>query len=248
MKKIEKLTDILLHLNKNLNAPDFGEAEIGLLAGASCREMAVAQQNLLAAGIGTGELWQLWDRNSKILPNQAAKLRAELPENHILQRVLAEHEMILCFAADLGDVNTKIQRFHSASSLTMEIRKLAHIAGHLICSEQHHEREEQVIYPELKRRGYRRLLRVINEQHRQLSERYKKLQKLVWRIDVMGFNDFKTQLEDLVSYLLIAIRIHIFIESNIIFPLAIEVINDSQVWRRMKETCDQIGYCGYDAA
>lgn len=247
MEKIDKITDILLRLNKNSQNPVFGENDKGLLAEVQAREVALAQIKMLGAGVAADELWRLWDRNRRVLPDQASKLRAELAENHVLQRVLAEHEMILCFIADLDDVNTQIQRLDYASSSTMEIRKLAHIAGHLISSEQHREREEEVIFPQLRKEGYCGLLQIINKQHIEISRVHRKLNELVWKIDTIDFDSFKFQLEKLVGYLVPAVRMHIFMEGNIIFPLAIEIINDNKVWTRMKDVCDQIGYCGYDA-
>ncbi len=247
MENVERLTNILKRLNNTVENPSFEENDKNFLADASCRDLARAQENLLASGIATSELWRMWNRNARLLPNQSAKLRAELPRNHILQTILAEHDMILCFIADLDDVNNKLQSFPYAASSTMEIRKLAHIAAHLVSSEQHHEREEQIIFPELKLRGYHRLLEIINDQHLQIIQRGQRLKDLVWDVDRTNFDAFKSRLDELANYLVVAIQVHIFIETNIIFPLAIEVINDRRVWERMKETCDQIGYCGYDA-
>ncbi|MHC4069947.1 MAG: hemerythrin domain-containing protein [Planctomycetota bacterium] len=247
MKNIERLTNILLSLNNRVNPPDFDEADRGFLAAVSCKDIALAQQNLLATGLAPDQLWRLWTQNNRILPDPAAKLRAELPAKHILQRVLAEHEMILCFIADLDEVANTINNLRLAASTNTHIRKLAHIAMHLVYSEQHHEREEQIIFPQLRKRGYHRLLKIIDEQHRQIKQRYHELKELVWQVDSINFDEFKIQLRELAAYLVIALRIHIFIEANIIFPLALEVIKDSRIWQRMKETCDQIGYCGYDA-
>jgi DUF438 domain-containing protein len=247
MKDIERLTNILLSLNNRVNPKDFDEADRGFLAAVSCKDIALAQQNLLATGLAPDQLWRIWTQNNRILPDPAAKLRAELPANHILQRVLAEHEMVLCFIADLDEVTNKIQNLRLVASTNSDIRKLAHIAMHLLYSEQHHEREEHIIFPQLRKKGYHRLLKVIDDQHRQINRRYTELKDLVWQVDSINVDDFKDQLQELAAYLVIALRIHIFIEANIIFPLALEVIKDSRIWQRMKETCDQIGYCGYDA-
>lgn len=242
MERITKLTNILLDLNKNSEHVDFKKADRNFLAEVSCREMAMAQQNILASGVVASELWKMWCRNRDVLPDQASKLRTELPQNHILQRVLAEHELTLCSLADLEDINNKIQQFEFGSSVTMEIRRLSQLALHLASLAQHSEREDQVIFPELNRRGYAGLLRGLDEQHGQINERRRKLKDLVWQVDKMNFDTFKRQLKDIVDFLAAAMRMHIFIETNIIFPLALEVISDKKVWDRMKDICDQIGY------
>lgn len=247
MEKVSKLRSILLRLSSYVGEGDnsLSQRDLEALTQAGCRDLALAQQSVLDAGVDAMALWRVWVRNRDMLPDQVAKLRVQLPDNHILQRVLAEHEMTLCFIADLDDVNTEIQQIEYASSSNQQIRRLAHIAGHLISAEQHCEREEDVIFPELRRRGYRGLLKVLDQEHLEIGTCQDKLNTLVWQIDSIYFPQFKEKLSKLVGFLVPSVRMHIFVEGNILFPLALEVIDDSQVWARMKDICDQIGYCGY---
>jgi len=248
MEKIEKLTNFLLHLSSESDDQSVTCNDREFLAEATSSDIALAQQNVLASGVNAEQLWRIWNDNRCILPDQAAKLKAELPDHHILQKVLAEHQMILCFIADLDDVSNKIRFLSSASSTTMEVRKLAHITSHLVFAKQHCEREDEIIFPELKRRGFRGILKVISEQHKQISGKHEELKELVWRIDIMDFEDFKCILTELSNFLVMAMRRHIFIEDSIVFPLALEIIPDEKTWEKMKDICDQIGYCAYHAA
>ncbi len=248
MRNIQRLADILVNLNTRQTQKDFARADKCFLAEADCTEMAFAQQKVLSDGMGADQLWKTWDRNRKILPDQVAKLRAKLPQEHILQRVLAEHDMMLCFILDLSEINAKIQQLDEASSSTQEIRNLAHIVGHLVASQQHREREEEVIFPELRRRGYKSLLQAVAVQHMELDRAHYKLNSLVWKIDTINFVSFQNRLNQLTEFLVPTIRMHFFIEGNIIFPLALAVITDEKIWERMKDICRQIGYCGYDGA
>ncbi len=246
MEKVSKLTEILLRLNNDHQAVKLVPKERMFLAEADFMEVALAQLNVLAAGVAAFELWRMWSQNRKILPDQCAKLKAELPANHVLQKVLAEHEMILCFISDLEETNDDIQALTSASSFTQECRRLAHIAGHLMAAEQHREREEEVIYPQLRQFGYADMLDIIGKQHWEISRYNYRLKGLAWKIDEMDFDEFKRNLSQIVNRLVPAMRMHVFMEDNILFPLALEVIKDKQAWTRMKQACDQIGYCGYD--
>ena len=65
-------------------------------------------------------------------------------------------------------------------------------------------------------------------------------------VDTIPFDEFKLQLQQLTDYVVPAMRRHIFIENNLILPLAIELIDDTGVWDHIKRVCDEIGYCGYD--
>jgi len=246
MERIAELTNILMRLNSRKNTRELGPENRELLSGANCREMAIAQQNVLSTGLSEDDLWRLWSRNRSILPDQISKLRSELSENHVLHLVLAEHEMVLCFVADLDEVNGKIQQLSFASSTNHEVRKLGHIAEHLVFSEQHHQREEEIIFPEIKKRGHSGPLAIVDNQHKKISRLVLELESLVSRVDKVSFDSFKKKLNELVCYIVPLIREHIFIEGNVIFPLALDVIEDKQVWDRIKDVCDQIGYCGYD--
>ena len=246
MERIAELTNILMRLNSRKNTRDLGPKNKELLNKANCKEMARAQQNVLLAGLTGDDLWRLWSRNRSVLPDQMSKLRSELGKNHVLHLVLAEHEMILCFIADLDEVNGKIQQLSFASSTNHEVRKLGHIAEHLVFSEQHHQREEEIIFPEIKRRGYPGPLEIVEAQHKKISGLVLELESLVSRVDKISFDSFKKKLNRLVYYIVPLFREHIFIEGNIIFPLALDVIEDEHIWDRIKDVCDQIGYCGYD--
>jgi hypothetical protein len=245
LERVERLKNILVHMNQNPGSMLLDDGDRVFLSQAECTEVALAQERLLDKGLGADDLFDLWKRNRKLLPNQSMKLRMELEPGHVLERVLAEHEMILCFMSELWDVNKHIQKLDHGGSTTMEIRKLAHIAGHLVCSEQHCEREEEVIFPELRRHGFSELLMTVYKQHRKIRQAYSNLNRIVWQVDEYDFETFQEHLDKITSFLVPAMRAHVFTEDSIVFPLAIDIIDDPHVWDRIKEVCDQIGYCGY---
>ncbi|MFA5783318.1 MAG: hemerythrin domain-containing protein [Phycisphaerae bacterium] len=216
-----------------------------LFASAGSREVAHAQQRVLESGMDLDELFVTWQQNRKVLPDMEAVMRRELPDNHLIQRVLAEHDMLLCFVSDLEDVNIRVQQLEFATSTNSEIRKLEHIVSHLAGADEHPEREDQVIYPELLRHGFPGPGEILTLQHQQLSLRLEELQQLVWSLDQVSFDAFKVRLQEYVEYIVPVMRRHIFIENNLILPLSLEVIDDEEKWVRLKELCDDIGYCGY---
>lgn len=246
MEKVKELTDILKYLEKLNCEADLSEEQKAALATAQSRDIALAQQKLLAAGMGSAQLWRLWTKNRRFLPDQAARLRAELPQSHLLQKVLAEHEMFLCFVSDLKELNATIQNFTVAGSTTQEIRSLAHVADHLLCSNQHRAREEEIIFPEIISRGYYGPLEIICNQHIEIIGSNCHLDALVYKVDDLNFDHFKTELARLAGYLVPVVRMHIFLETNIIFPQALELIKNDKTWDKMNNVCEQIGYCGYD--
>ena len=245
MDRETELAKIILEMSTGSTESLAGNRIKELLASAGSIEVAHAQQRLLEAGVDLDDLFVTWQQNRRILPDMEAAIRRELPDNHLLQRILAEHDMILCFISDLEEVNIKVQQLSFASSSNSEIRKLEHIVSHLARTSEHPEREDHVIFPELLRRGFPGPGEIISLQHKQLSGRVEELQQLVWAVDQVEFESFKRRLGDLVEYIIPVMRRHIFIENNLVLPLSLEVIEDPFIWAHMKELCDEIGYCGY---
>jgi DUF438 domain-containing protein len=240
-----ELANIILSMNSNTGNKPIGSHAKEILAMADSREVAHAQQRVLEAGMDLDDLFVTWQQNRRVLPDVEATMRRELPDNHLVQRILSEHDMILCFVADLDEFNIRIQQLDFASSSSSEIRKLEHVATHLARTIEHPEREDQIIFPELLRRGFPGPGEIISLQHQQFGVRIAELQQLVWAVDEIAFDAFKVRLQQLVEYIVPVMRRHIFIENNLILPLAIELIEDSLYWARLKELSDEIGYCGY---
>jgi hypothetical protein len=61
----------------------------------------------------------------------------------------------------------------------------------------------------------------------------------------MDFEDFIVQLDEVVRAILPLLRDHIFKENNILYPTALEIIDDNEVWSRLKDECNRIGYCSF---
>jgi len=245
MDRETELAKIILEMSTQSTNQSVAGRTKEILASADSREVAHAQQRVLEAGMDLDDLFVTWQQNRRILPDMEATMRRELPDNHLVQRILAEHDMILCFISDLEEVNIRVQQLDYASSSNSGIRKLEHIVSHLARITEHPEREDQVIFPELLRRGFPGPGEIISLQHQQLGVRIEEVQQLVWAVDQVAFDAFRTRLQDLVEYIIPVMRRHIFIENNLILPLALEVIEDPACWAHMKEICDDIGYCGY---
>jgi hypothetical protein len=242
MQKVDKIAGILNEVN---NSAVISDDDRDTLYRAPSGDIAMAQSRLLDGGFEPRQLWQMWDSNKRLLPDQAEKLRAELPLEHVLRRVVSEHDMLLCFVAELEEITGQILTMDSASSSSLEIRKLEHITQHCLASEQHAEREEQVIYPELIKKGFAPVLKTVTVQHFEIRRAHRKLNELVWQIDTLKFEAFKNQLSQVVAFIVPTLKMHIFFEDNIILPLLLEVVRDNKVWDRVKYVCDQIGYCGF---
>ncbi len=172
-----------------------------------------------------------------------AKLKSRLDPGHVLHTMISEHDMILKFLDDLEKTNQTIQTMTRFETKRPEFELLKSIASHLIGAEAHHKREEDVLFPELEKRGFAGPPHVMRSEHQDLRQRKHQLQDLTGTISERNFSTFKNNLDPVSQGLVTLLRDHIFKENNILYPMSLQVIPESAEWVRMKEACDRIGYC-----
>jgi uncharacterized protein len=243
MDKISTLTRILERLDSGEDPTKLKAEAQMFLHTIEPRDLAVAEQTLVENGLDPTELQKLCPLHMELLDDQASKLKALLPAEHVITMLLCEHETILCFLDDLDFVNQSIQKMKSYNPERPEFRRLAHIAEQLLAAEPHHLREEEILFPELEKRGIFGPPMVMRDEHIQLRPYEQKLFELAKTISRMKFEDFTAKLDELVQFIVPMLREHIFKENNILYPTALEVIDDEEIWSRLKGDCDRIGYC-----
>jgi DUF438 domain-containing protein len=154
LDKIEQLTQLFLRLDSGEKPENLRQEARSFLSQISPRDVALAEQSLMQAGADVSKLRSRCVQHISLLPDQVTRIRTMLPSNHIVRIILAEHEMMLCFLADLEQVNAQIQKMPYCAPTSLELRKLSHIVSHLITAGDHNYREDEIIFPELERRGY----------------------------------------------------------------------------------------------
>ncbi len=243
MEKTEQLTGILKRLNARED-PDQVKAEtMEFLTTVSPDELAIAEQNLLDAGLSVEDLHGLCPLHLEVLGGQLEQMRARLPKGHVVSTLVHEHDAILGFLDTLQQVNEDIQQMPEYPGQTWEFHQLAHVAEHLVETERHHQREEDVLFPELEKRGMYGPPMVMREEHRQLRLRKHQLKRLVETVDQQEFDIFKRRLNELAGFIVPTLREHIYKENNILYPAALQVIDDNRIWQKLKDECDSIGDC-----
>lgn len=82
-------------------------------------------------------------------------------------------------------------------------------------------------------------------QHEDLRAKKRKLKELGESVASMNFENYKSQLEKVSKAICFELKDHIFKENYILYPTALETINDDSLWSGMKNKCDEIGYCTF---
>jgi DUF438 domain-containing protein len=248
MDKIAELTRMLERLNSGEDPVRVKADAKRFLSTINPRDLAKAEQHLIENGLDAAELKELCPLHMELLSDQVSKLKAVLPPDHIVATLLSEHETLLCFLDDLDFVNLSIQRMADFMPEREEYRRLEHIAEQLLAAEPHYQREEEILFPELEKRGVYGPPMVMRQEHTELKKNKLRLLTLARNAAKMAFDDFTTQLDEVVRFLIPVQREHIFKENNVLYPTALEVIDDEAVWFRLKSDCDRIGYCCFTPA
>lgn len=243
---VEKLTGLLIRIHEGKNRQSIQKEANRLLSRIRPHDITNAENRLLESGFTAQKVQQLSAAFilMGVLEGQKGDLKKKLPDGHLLRKVLAEHEMLRCFIADLEEITGLILQFDSLSDTSREFMRLSHVVEHLNAMEEHMDRENDVIFPALKKQGWETLCRSVENDHVYLRMATNDLIKLILTFRSISFSVFKTQLASLTKYLCPALKEHLFQEDHVLFPLAVEIIDSPDIWNKLKSVCDQIDYCG----
>lgn len=237
------LTELIRRLKAGQDLEELRADVREFLAGLHPLDLPRIESELTEAGFTPEDLRPLCDVHVNVAAGAIDKLRETLEPGHVLHTMVAEHDMILGFLDDLEQVNQRIQKTDAYRSEDPDFERLKDIAHHLLEAEKHHQREEDVLFPELEKRGVTCPPRVMRREHEEMRSRKKQLAELADRADRVVFSVLQARLDAAVSALLLTLRDHILKENNILYAMALQVITEPYIWRELKARCDRIGYC-----
>ena len=220
-------------LVKKVDPNDITIAEQTLIdEGYSCRLVQQISATFVLMG-----LYKKQDNNSG----------SRLPDDHILQRIMVEHELFRCFLAELNTVAETIWGLDSLTDVSSEFRNLANILGHFRVMKEHIEREEGIIFPYLRKFGWEGLCRTAQTEHAKIRVGIDNLVMLITSFNDIRLEDFKACLITIVQRLSPIMIGHLSYEDDLLWPISLVVLDDIKVWESIKALCDDIGYCSAHA-
>lgn len=165
-----------------------------------------------------------------------------LPPSHIIRTMILEHARIHAFLDELNDLYKQIKPMNTLADNPQISEKLRYLVDHLLRSERHHIREENVIIRRLDKLKVFVPGTEIRKQHDTLRVRKRKLENLLYDILIMDFTLFKKEAKKAISKITDGLREHIILEDTVLFSTALKHIPEKE-WEQMKIESDSIGYC-----
>jgi len=244
-KKIEKLTQVLQKLNQEGVTEALRKEALDIVSNISPVELSIAEQNLMEKGMKPQDLRHLCDIHMEVLKGELDKIKTQIEPGHVVYTLIAEHDKILEFLTLLEEINTKIQKSENYNNSLEEIQKLKTIIFNILDAENHHQREEKVLFTEMENREITGPTRIMRMEHEDIKAKKEFLKLIIEEASQLNFNEFKEKVDESAKYIIFNMRDHIFKENYILYPTAIESIQGKEIWNDMKKRCDEIGYCGF---
>lgn len=239
----EKLRSMLKQLKDDNVSDDLKGKAKELFQAVDAKTIGLLEQELIQEGIPHDEIRKgLCDIHLEILKDALVSKRIEVSSPHPIHTFMEEHKIILDTLRRLDSLVERLKNKNNFSQMGEDIEILRDIAHHLVEAESHHQREEDVLFPVLERHDITEPQNIMKMDHVEFRERKKALYEIANAPDKYEFNDFKTKVVELGEYLIKELQSHIFKEDNILYQIALQVLNENE-WDEVKRRCDKIGYC-----
>ncbi len=174
------------------------------------------------------------------------KLLEQLPEGHVIHTLVSEHGLILGFLRQVDKLNAGLKECATREAAEPILAKIAVAAKNLIDAENHHKREEEVLFPEMEQRGISAPTAVMRQEHNFLRPLKRRLMELAGgEAPTQRFIHLQQAISDTAERLVPNLAAHINKEDSVLYPMALEVITEPALWDQMKRKCDEIGPCPF---
>ncbi|QAA76493.1 MAG: Hemerythrin domain protein [Candidatus Bipolaricaulis sibiricus] len=228
----EALKKILRRLHDGESPQKLKEAFREAVGNVSPQEIAAVEEELVRDGVPREELMKLCDLHLALFEESLAGAEISTPPWHPLHILMAEHREMLAVA------NRLASRAREGVRTPEDRQEVEGLVGHLVGSESHYLREENVLFPYLERHGIIEPPKVMWAEH----DRIRELKKAVVNDAPAG----KDLAEGAIA-LSEMLASHFLKENRILFPSGLRVIPDG-AWPEIRRQFDEIGYCCFTPA
>ncbi len=238
----EKIKNMLKKLQKEDVSEKVKREAKDILKNISPTELALIEQDLIKGGVSQEKMRKLCDIHLEIMKDNFKDKDLKLKPGHPIHTLMEEHKKILDFVDKLKKAVKKLESVRDFSDAKLEIEMLRFAAKHLLEADKHHQREEEVLFPEIEKAGITEPPEMMRKEHNEIKPKKKELYSLIENREKFPYQDFIKKVKEITQFLILKLPDHIYKEDNILYPMAIEVIKEDR-WKKIKEECDKIGYC-----
>ncbi len=239
----EEIKDMLKKLQEENVSNDTIKKAKSMLSNISPTELALLEQELIEEGTTRKEMRKLCDVHLEIMKDNIKDKDLKLKPGHPIHTFMEEHKQLLDFVDILKKAIKKLESREDFKNVKIEIEMLRFVAKHLLEADKHHQREEEVLFPQMEKSGIIEPPEIMREEHKELKLKKKELSKILENPEKYSYQEFVKKVKETSELLIKELPDHIYKEDNILYPMAIEVIKEDEKWENIRKECDRIGYC-----
>ena len=242
-EKKQQFKKLMQELRKGDVSEKTKEQAKKFLQNVDATSLGLMEQELIREGISHDEIRNnLCDIHLEVLKDSLVSKRIEVKAPHPVHTFMEEHIIILENLHKLGDLLEPFKKLNSFKEMNADLEALKEISHHLVDAESHHHREEDVLFPKLREHDIVEPVDIMKMDHDEFRKRKRELYQVTSNHTDYDFGDFKKKVLETGSYLVKELESHIFKEENIIYQIALQVLNEDE-WQEIKKETDKIGYC-----
>lgn len=183
---------------------------------------------------------QLLKRLHQAKPDELEKIK--LPSGHPIRISMDEHKIIKRNLKKLKRTFDKLKSADSLKKAKRHIDSLKELSHFFLETEKHHKREEEALFPRLEAHGITEPPQMFKEDHVEFLAKKKELYDNMMSFTEKDFKKLIAKIEPIIEFLAKNLEDHIYKEDNILYPMALETLDEKE-WKQVRKKFDAIGYC-----
>ncbi len=239
----DNLRELMVELKEGQVSEETKERARGFFRSVDARTIGELEQDLIREGVSHEEVRKsLCDIHLEVMKDSLVEKRIEVSPPHPIHTLMEEHRIIQDTLKRLKSLVDRMNTSDSLESSRDDLEDLKDVAHHLVEAENHHQREEEALFPALEKHGVEEPPRIMKMDHVEFRKRKKELYQLAHNPEAHPFERFRGRVVELGNYLAKELDSHIFKEDNILYQIALQVLSQED-WDEVKKECDKVGYC-----
>ena len=239
-EKKKKIKNLLKELHKNPQSSQIKTELKKIVCELQPPEIAIIEEELVKEGMPREGLQKFCDIHLEIFKETLEKDKTIAPEGHPVRTLMEEHEIMLQFPEKLK--KTVENKLNNKLNAQETVSKIESIVKHFKESEKHYQREENVLFPYLEKKGITQPPAIMWMEHDKIREIKKSIYTIFEEYSTKQSDELLNQLKNVNNDLNEMLLSHFTKENKILFPTSLKVIEQAE-WKEISGQFEEIGYC-----
>src|SRR3989338_7253393 len=177
--KKQRLKELLDELKQGKVSEKTKEKAKQLFQDVDAKTLGLVEQELIREGVSHEEIIKsLCDIHLEVLKESLVSKRIEVEAPHPVHTLMEEHKVIVESLHELADLVKRLKGTNSFDKMGKDLEKLKEITHHLVDAENHHKREEDVLFPKLEQHDIVEPPEIMKMDHVEFRKRKQELYKI----------------------------------------------------------------------